>query len=93
MAQLLPPHARQSGGPVLLLENGRIRVAANITSGLDPEESEEYGSFTEGHANQIESAASVLNSPKVKAVLDADKGRFGKVNPALKRQMMRSLPH
>ena len=80
-----------SGGPVLILENGTVKVIGLVTSERDIKGVQVYPTYTTKTANNIQSAYDILNNPAVKATLDADKARFGNVNPATER-LKRPLP-
>ena len=75
----------ESGGPVLLVENGMIRVAGISVAEKGPGGGPTYLTYTDEHSNLVQNAADVLNSAKTKAILDADKAAFGQPNPAAER--------
>ena len=82
----------ESGGAELIVEDGRLKVIGATVSQLDAGRIGEYETYADNHGNEIQGASDYLNSPKIKALLDADKARFGKPNPALQRQTMTLLP-
>ncbi len=80
-----------SGGPVLTVENGVTKVLGLITKASDPKGTSLYSKYEDAFSNRFESVDSILNNPAVKAVLDADKERFGGQNSASQR-LTRPLP-
>jgi hypothetical protein len=82
----------ESGGPLLKDEDGKLKVAGLIVSHLGSNSSQEYPTFSPDNANLVLSLASILNYPPIKTVLDADKKRYGGLNPAALYQAMRELP-
>ena len=75
----------QSCGPVLVRENGMIKIAGICVAEKGSVHGATYPSFTDDHANLIQNAAEVLNNAVIKAMLDADKAAFGQPNPAAER--------
>ena len=80
-----------SVGPLLVIDNGLIKVAGLVTSQQDGEGTQHYPTFSEEHANNVQSLHRILSDPEVKEALDADKARFGNINPASER-LKRPLP-
>ena len=81
-----------SGGPLFESENGIAIVAGLITSQQDFAGTQRYDKFSERTANNIQSASDIISDPAVKSMLDADKARFGNVNPAAESRR-RPLPN
>jgi hypothetical protein len=82
----------ESGGPLLKVEDRQLKVAGLIVSHLGSNASQEYPTFSSDNANLVLSLAPILNYAPIKAVLDADKARFGNRNPAAVRQTTGELP-
>ena len=80
-----------SGGPLLMMENGSIKAVGLITSEIDWDDHEAYPSYSYDHANRVQDTFPILHDPRVAAILNADKARFGNVNPAAER-LRRPLP-
>ena len=70
----------ESGGPVMILENGLLNVFAL-----------NKGSSATG-LSMVQSIYEVVNRPNVKAMLDQDKAEWGLPNPNLPRLRMSLLP-
>ena len=82
----------ESGGPLLKVEGGQLKVAGLIVSHLGSSASQEYPTFSSENANLVLSLAPILNYAPIKSVLDADKAKFGNQNPAVMRQTTGELP-
>jgi len=82
----------ESGGPLLVVDDGRLKVAGLILSHRGSNASQEYPTYSSDSANEVLSLVPILNYPPIKAVLDADKARFGNRNPAALRQATSELP-
>jgi hypothetical protein len=74
-----------SGGPVLAVEDGVLKVAGLVTESIDPDGTHVYPHYADTHAGEIQPIDGILNDPAVKAVLDSDRARFNRPNPAAPR--------
>lgn len=82
----------ESGGPLLKVEDGQLKVAGLIVSHLGSNASQEYPSISSDNANLVLSLAPILNYAPIKAILDADKARYGNRNPTALRHETGELP-
>jgi V8-like Glu-specific endopeptidase len=82
----------ESGGPLLVVENGGLKLAGVIVAHEGSNATQEYGTYSHDNTNEVLNLVPILNYPPIKAVIDADKTRFGNRNPATGRQEMSELP-
>lgn len=87
--------AGQSGGPIIILENGQLKVIGLNTLSIVPagdSNTELYKGFDNSTSNEFLNASAILNQRKIKNILDNDKAIFGKINPNEERASMLKLP-
>ncbi len=82
----------ESGGPLLKVEDGQLKVVGLIVSHLGSNASQEYPTFSSENANLVLSLAPILNYPPIKAILEADKKAFRDRNPVALHQPTGELP-
>ena len=81
----------ESGGPLLVVEHGRLKVAGIIVAHEGSNNAQEYETFSHENTNEVLSLVPILNYPPIKAIIAADKARFGNRNPAVNRQMTNGI--
>lgn len=74
-----------SGGPVFIMEEGKMMLAGMITSEVNGNNSSTYQTYSRDHGNRFQSIVDILGNPAVRVALDADRRRFNVTNPALSR--------
>lgn len=77
---------KQSGGAVMVIEKGQLRLGGLFQGGLSETSGATFEHWEPVHSNLAVSAFEILYRPEVKALLDADKGNWKPGNPAAERQ-------
>ena len=82
----------ESGGPVLVMEKGRLKVGGVILAHFGSNDTQDYRTYSNDNANEVLSLVSILNYLPIKAIITADKVRSGNRNSATLIQKVHELP-
>lgn len=80
-----------SGGPVLILSGGALKIAAVNVAEIGSSHGATYERFSRDTAN-LSRSTDFLSKTYIRALLEADKAAFGRPNPAAERLRMDHLP-